>query len=227
MTSTRHVVSAVRAAPRVVIVKTGVANIASVLAAFHRLGAVTELSTDPDTIASADFVMLPGVGAFAAGMAALGGKDGALALALKSRFSSDRPTMAICLGLQLLAAVSDESPGVSGLSIFETSHVGRFSPIDIDEPRSNARGLKVPQLGWNEVVPDEGARLLTRGFAYFANSYRLTDAPPGWVAARAHYGGLFVAALERGPHLACQFHPELSGPWGQALIARWLVGVSC
>lgn len=211
-----------RAVPRVVIVKTGVANIASVLAAFHRLGADTDLSTDPETIASADFVMLPGVGAFAAGMAALGGKDGALASALKSRFSSDRPTMAICLGLQLLATASDESPGVAGVSIFETSHVGRFSSVDGD-----GHTLKVPQLGWNEVVPDDGARFLTRGFAYFANSYRLTDTPPGWVAARAHYGGSFVAALERGPHLACQFHPELSGPWGQALIARWLEGVSC
>lgn len=213
---------------RVHVIRTGVANLASVVAAFHRLGAETELTTDPGAVREAELVMLPGVGAFAAGMAALGGRDGELARALISRFSSDRPTMAICLGLQLLAASSDESPGVSGLSIFETSHVGRFSPVD---PEGQAtQGLKVPQLGWNEVLPEAGARLVTPGFAYFANSFRLSAAPVGWVPSWADYGGPFVAALERGPHLACQFHPELSGPWGQALIGRWLAGaggVSC
>lgn len=213
---------------RVHVIRTGVANLASVVAAFHRLGAETELTVDPEAVREAAFVMLPGVGAFAAGMAALGGergREGALAKALISRFSSDRPTMAICLGLQLLAASSDESPGVEGLSIFETSHVGRFSTVD-----SAGRAMKVPQLGWNEVAPDAGARLVKAGFAYFANSYRLSEAPAGWVATRADYGGSFIAALERGPHLACQFHPELSGPWGQALMGRWLSGaggVSC
>jgi len=213
---------------KVHIIRTGVANLASVVAAFHRLGAETELTTEPESVRAADFVMLPGVGAFAAGMAALGGRSGELAQALISRFSSDRPTMAICLGLQLLAASSDESPGVEGLSIFETSHVGRFSTVDTDG--EILQGLKVPQLGWNEVVPDDAARLVERGFAYFANSFRMSEAPAGWVATRAHYGGSFIAALERGPHLACQFHPELSGPWGQALIGRWLRGaggVSC
>lgn len=210
------------------VIRTGVANLASVVAAFHRLGAETELTTDAEAVREADLVMLPGVGAFAAGMAALGGRDGELARALISRFSSDRPTMAICLGLQLLGASSDESPGVPGLSIFETSHVGRFSPVDPEG--QEAQGLKVPQLGWNEVRPEAGARLVTAGFAYFANSYRLSEAPVGWVPSWADYGGPFVAALERGPHLACQFHPELSGPWGQALIGRWLAGaggVSC
>lgn len=210
---------------RVLVIRTGVANLASVVAAFHRLGAETELTSAPERVRDADFVMLPGVGAYAAGMAALGGREGELARALISRFSSDRPTMAICLGLQLLAASSDESPGVPGLSIFETSHVGRFSTVD-----SAGQSMKVPQLGWNEVLPDAGARFVTPGFAYFANSYRLSEAPVGWVAMRADYGGSFIAALERGPHLACQFHPELSGPWGQALMGRWLAGaggVSC
>lgn len=208
---------------KVQVIRTGVANIASVVAAFHRLGAEAELTVDPEAVRRADFVMLPGVGAFAAGMAALGGRDGALAHALISRFSSDRPTMAICLGLQLLAASSDESPGVQGLSIFETSHVGRFPAVD-----AQGSSIKVPQLGWNEVVPDADSRLITRGYAYFANSFRLEKAPAGWTAAHADYGGSFVAALTRGPHLVCQFHPELSGSWGQGLISRWLgQGASC
>lgn len=207
-------------APHVVIVRTGVANLASVVAAFHRLGATTTLTLDPELVASADRVMLPGVGAFGAGMAALGGREAGLGAALVSRFSSDRPTMAICLGLQLLAASSDETPGISGLSIFEGSHVARFG----GEDPGTGLPLKIPQLGWNKVRPGAGARLLEPGYAYFANSFRLASAPSGWVAAMSDYGGPFVAALERGPHLACQFHPELSGPWGQALISRWLEG---
>ncbi len=212
-------ISSASAGPRnVVIVKTGVANLASVVAAFDRLGAATTITTDPDAVAAADFVMLPGVGAFGAGMAGLGGRGHGLGAALVSRFSNDRPTMAICLGLQLLATTSDETQGVTGLSIFEQSHVARFAGID----PTTGLPLKVPQLGWNKVVPDASARLLTTGYAYFANSFRLTSPPTGWTAALSEYGGPFVAALERGPHLACQFHPELSGPWGQALIARWL-----
>jgi glutamine amidotransferase len=72
------------------------------------------------------------------------------------------------------------------------------------------------------VAAGPGCRLLTDGFAYFANSYKLDAVPDGWRGATADHGGPFAAALERGAVLACQFHPELSGPWGQALVERWL-----
>ncbi|XOV77310.1 MAG: hypothetical protein ACFHWZ_17760 [Phycisphaerales bacterium] len=65
------------------------------------------------------------------------------------------------------------------------------------------------------------ARFLRSGCAYFANSYRLTEAPDGWRVATSHYAGPFLAAMERGATLACQFHPELSGRWGLHLLARW------
>ncbi|MCP4246745.1 MAG: imidazole glycerol phosphate synthase subunit HisH, partial [bacterium] len=83
-------------------------------------------------------------------------------------------------------------------------------------------GVRVPQLGWNRVEPTPGCVLSQPGYAYFANSYRLVECPTGWRAAYADHGGRFVAALERGPLLACQFHPELSGSWGIALLGRWL-----
>ncbi len=67
-------------------------------------------------------------------------------------------------------------------------------------------------------------RFLTPGHAYFANSYRLTAIPEGWSGLTADHAGPFVAALERGNTLACQFHPELSGPWGLALLRRWVNG---
>ena len=72
------------------------------------------------------------------------------------------------------------------------------------------------------VDPAEGAKLLGAGHFYFANSFRLTDAPLGWTPAFTEYGGRFVSALERGNVLACQFHPELSGEAGRSLLERWL-----
>ena len=80
----------------------------------------------------------------------------------------------------------------------------------------------MPQLGWNRVVPKEGCTFLNEGYAYFANSYRLTSIPEGWSGATSDHGGDFVAAIERGTILACQFHPELSGAWGAELVDRWL-----
>jgi len=139
--------------------------------------------------------------------------------ALAERVRQGAPTLAICLGLQLLCEDSEESPGEAGLGVVGGT-VSRFPD-----------GLKVPQLGWNRIEPDPACRLLRPAHVYFANSYRLPAAPSGWDAARADYGGPFVAALERGAVLACQFHPELSGPEGLALLRRWLDsadgGASC
>lgn len=197
--------------PTVTIVRTGVANLASVVAAFERLGAQTHVTTDAAEVAAASHVMLPGVGAFGAGMAALAAHD--LGRALSERVAADRPTVAICLGLQLLCRQSEETPGIPGLGILPVA-VTRFSPSRV----------KVPQLGWNRVHPPTGARYLEPGHAYFANSYRVADlaALADFTVATADYDGPFVAALERGRLLACQFHPELSGPWGSALLRRWL-----
>jgi imidazole glycerol-phosphate synthase subunit HisH len=195
--------------PEVVIIRTGVANIASVTAAFQRAGALVRLEDSPDAITHADHVVLPGVGAFAAGMERLHAL--ALAQPLIERIAAGRPTLAICLGLQLLARSSDESPGVAGLGILD-AHVTRFS----------GDAICIPQLGWNRVTAQPGCALLRDGYAYYANSYRLDAIPDGWSGALSTHGAPFVAAIERGAVLACQLHPELSGPWGAALLSRWL-----
>lgn len=193
---------------QVAIIETGVANIASVRAALTRLGVTHYGVQTPEAIAAADRLVLPGVGAFAAGMSRLVELE--LVEALRARVAADRPTLAICLGLQLLCRGSDESPGVEGLGIIP-AHVGRFGDH-----------VRVPQLGWNHIRPSAGCRLLEAGHVYFANSYRLDALPDGWEGAVADHGGEFVAAVERGAVLACQFHPELSGAFGAALLARWL-----
>ena len=191
----------------VLIVPTGTANIASVMAAFRRLGAEPRLATSPAEVTRASHVMLPGVGAFGASMARL--VEHGLDHALRVRIAADRPTICICVGHQLLFKTSDESPGVRGLGVV-AGHIGSF---DGD--------VRVPQFGWNSVHATAGARLLEGGYAYFANSFRATEAP-GWSIASATHGGRYVAAMERGNVVGCQFHPELSGAYGEALLSRFL-----
>jgi imidazole glycerol phosphate synthase glutamine amidotransferase subunit len=199
----------VSAALEVLVVGTGIANLASVLAGLCRAGARPRLAVSAAEIAAAPAVLLPGVGAFDAGIQALE-RSGA-ARALRERIAEDRPTLAICLGLQLLLDGSAESAdGRPGLGVIR-GFADRFP----DQ-------VRVPQLGWNEVVPDPGCRLLAPGHAYFANSFRLPTRPPGAVCAIAAHGGPFVAAFERGNLLACQFHPELSGAYGGALLTRFV-----
>ena len=195
---------------QVLVIGTGVANTASVLAALKRVGADPRLSVDPAEVAAAERVVLPGVGSFASGMARL--REAGLVEVLRARIRSDRATLGICLGLQLLGEGSEEAPGVAGLGVVPM-RAERF-PSD----------RVVPQLGWNGVRVAAGVGMLESGSAYFANSYRVVAPPPGWRVAWTDYGGAFAAAIERGAVLACQFHPELSGDWGLALLRRWLLG---
>jgi imidazole glycerol phosphate synthase glutamine amidotransferase subunit len=192
----------------VVIVRTGSANLASVVAVFNRAGAPHEITEDPGVVETAQRLVVPGVGAFGAVVGRL--ESLGLATPIAERIRAGRPTLAICLGLQILAVASEENPGVRGLGVLSET-ITRFPD-----------GLRVPQLGWNRVVAGDGASLLEDGTAYFANSFKLDSIPVGWSGATTDHGGPFVAALERGPVLACQFHPELSGSWGQALVERWL-----
>lgn len=193
---------------RVTIVPTGTANTASVVAAFRRLGTAPVIVSDADVVDRADRVVLPGVGAFGAAMAELD-RTG-MREALQRRLAGGRPVLAICVGMQLLAEASAESTGVAGLGQIKAT-VGRF-------PES----VRVPQLGWNQVAAGAGCRFVDDGWAYFANSYRIDEVPEGWAAATTDHGGPFLAAMERGEVLACQFHPELSGEWGSRVLARWL-----
>ena len=192
----------------VVVVPTGTANLASIMAGLERAGAAPRLMVRAKEVGRAARVVLPGVGAFGAAMGRLE-QDG-VAKILADRVRAGRPTLAVCVGLQLLCESSEESPGVSGLGVLP-GKLTRFPDR-----------VRVPQLGWNRIEPVSRCRMLAAGHAYFANSYRLTEAPSGWRAAYADHGGRFVAGFERGPVLACQFHPELSGALGATLIERWL-----
>jgi imidazole glycerol-phosphate synthase subunit HisH len=196
-------------AREVVVLPTGTANLASVLAAFSRQGATTRMAENAAMVSAAERVVLPGVGTFGAALAGLRAAGPADAIAARVRAGA--ATLAMCVGLQVLFEESDESPDVKGLFAIP-GRVGRFPET-----------VRVPQFGWNRIEPAPTCRFLRPGYAYFANSYRVLDAP-GCAIATAEHGGRFVAALERDHVLACQFHPELSGAYGHALIARWLEG---
>lgn len=190
------------------IVPTGTANVASVAAAFGRLGVTAREIAKPGDVGTAAGIVVPGVGSFGSAMDridAAGMRD-----ALVERVDAGRPTLFVCVGMQLLCDASEESPGTTGLGIV-ADRIERFEGRE-----------RVPQMGWNRIDPSEDTQFIEPGWAYFANSYRLQRRPDGWVASTASYSGEFVSTVERGNVLACQFHPELSGRWGAGVLERWL-----
>lgn len=194
---------------RLVIIDSGIANVASVRSAFRAIGLEPDVTRDPTVVADASHLVLPGVGAFGAGLASL--RAAGLEAPLRDAVARDIPLLAVCLGLQLLTEGSDEAPDASGLGVIP----GRCIRL----PDT----VRVPQLGWNAVTAARDG-VLTDGMAAYANSYALPTASAGWRASWTTHGHRFVAALERGNLLACQFHPELSGSWGLAVLRRWAEG---
>jgi imidazole glycerol phosphate synthase glutamine amidotransferase subunit len=172
----------------------GAGNVRSVLAAFRRLGATAGATRDPADVLSAGLAVLPGVGSAASAMAGL--REAGVDDALRERTRSGRPTLGICLGLQLALQESEEDGGVAGLGLLP----GRAVRL---------RHGRVPRMGWAEVEPWGGT-------FYFAHAYA-AETP----AATAHSEGV-VAAAESGPFLGVQFHPEKSGPAGARFLERCL-----
>jgi imidazole glycerol phosphate synthase glutamine amidotransferase subunit len=190
----------------IAVVDYGGGNVASAIKALQSLGAECVLASDPRTLASAERVVLPGVGAFGDVMAGLLARG--LVEPLVSFLRSGHPFLGICVGLQVLFESSEESPGVSGLGLLKGSVV-RF------------RQGKVPQIGWNDVEV-RSSRWLLPGHYYFVNSYYPVPADPGAVSATSDHHGAFCCAVEAGPVCAVQFHPEKSGRLGLESLGRWL-----
>jgi imidazole glycerol-phosphate synthase subunit HisF len=192
----------------VVVVDSGVANLASIRVAFDRLGQPTRLATRPEDLEGASHIVLPGVGAFSA-IERL--RNAGLDAAIRDAISQNRAVLAICLGMQMLCEGSDEAPAARGIGVIP----GRCVAL----PDS----VRVPHLGWNWVAAATDCRYLTSGSGAYANSFALPAQPDGWSVAWTTHGARFVAAAERGAVVACQFHPELSGAFGVDLLGRWLM----
>jgi len=189
----------------------GLGNLASVARAMAAIGRPAKLTADPKAIAKADRLILPGVGAFAAGMANLAGRG--LIEPIKEYIASGRPFLGICLGLQLLMETSEEGTSAvrqpAGLGIF--AGTVRLLP---------GPG-KVPQIGWNSLRTNGRHPLLqplAGQYVYFVHSYYADPIDKSLVAAEADAGVTFAAALGRDNILAVQFHPEKSGAVGLDLL---------
>ena len=195
----------------IAVVDYGAGNLRSVEKALQAIGAQARLTEDPAEVADADAVVLPGVGAFGDAVERLRARG--LDVAVLEVIRAGKPFLGICLGLHLLFDASEESPGVEGLGVLP-GEVRRFSG-----------DLKVPHLGWNEVLFDEKEPLFTGvpkgAYFYFAHSYfaELAQAAPavGWT----EYGRRFVCAVRNENVWAVQFHPEKSQRWGLQVLRNF------
>ncbi len=190
-------------------------NLRSVHKAFETQGYTASVISDPDAIEKADGLVLPGVGAFGDCLKNLREKN--LLEPIKDFISSGRPFLGICLGLQALFNESEESPGVKGLGVFN-GKVIKFSSLP-------PNGLKVPQIGWNQVEFDRQIAALKnvpqKSWFYFVHSYYVKPDDKDLSIVRSDYGVEFTAAVAKDNIFACQFHPEKSGELGLMIIRNF------
>lgn len=197
----------------VAVVDYGMGNLASVAKALERSGAETRVTASAKTVRSADAVVLPGVGAFRDAARRL--EQSGLGAVVLERLAAGTPFLGVCLGLQLLFESSGEGGRWPGLGVFG----GTVERLETD--------LKVPHIGWNQLVWTEAGREmagdLPDGVAvYFVHSYAARPANPAIVAATTDYGGPVVAAVAHDNVWAVQFHPEKSSRVGLHLLAGFV-----
>ncbi|OJU16363.1 MULTISPECIES: imidazole glycerol phosphate synthase subunit HisH [unclassified Sphingomonas] len=187
-------------------------NLRSVENALRAAGATdVTVTADPDIIARAERIVLPGVGAFGACAANLRAVDG-LEQALAERvLRGGAPFLGICVGMQLMAETGEEMGTHRGLAWIR-GRVARLTPSD---PTA-----KVPHMGWNDVTPLAPHPLLAAGEAYFLHSYAFTGEH---ILAQTDHAGPVAAAIGRDNLLGVQFHPEKSQRYGLALLEQFLV----
>ena len=200
---------------RLAVLDYGIGNLRSAQKALQRVGADARLVTSAADAADADAVVLPGVGAFGACMAAL--RAAGLECAVHHAVASGKPFLGICVGMQMLFDGSQENPDVRGLGVIP----GRIEWLTGDVPR--------PQMQWNRLRLS-GADPLWAGLGeapwmYFVHSLHGVPADPATVVATCEYGQPVNAAFRAGNVFATQFHPEKSGRHGLALLANFVATV--
>ena len=193
----------------------GIGNLRSAEKALQRVGGDARLVSEPDEAMTADAVVLPGVGAFGRCMEAL--RATGLDKVAVAAVEDGRPFLGICIGLQVLYDGSEEDRDARGLGLLRGT------------VRALPEGQKRPQMQWNRVhVSGAGSGLFSGcgedPWVYFVHSY--APEPTAEVVATCDYGGPVVAAVERGPLWATQFHPEKSGASGLAVLGNFVSAVA-
>lgn len=205
---------------KIVIIDYGVGNLYSLIRAFKFFGVDAIVAEDAETLGQANGVVLPGVGSFAAGMRGL--KIRGLEKKILDIAQSDKPMLGICLGAQIMMSQGHEFGVCPGLDIIK-GQVVHFPDLTAKE--------KVPQVGWNKIVPPQaGAWLGTildsfteNNQVYFVHSYILEPEFKENILALTTYGDhTFCSAVKRGNIYGCQFHPEKSGRAGLKIIDNFI-----
>lgn len=196
------------------IVDYGVGNVASVQNMLKKAGYVAELTGDPDVIAKASKVILPGVGAFDRAAAIL--RKSGLRDAVIQAADAGAQVLGICLGMQLLLDGSEEGEGAeAGLGLIP----GRVVAFP---PEIRAQGLRTPHMGWNSITrvgdPATLPTLADGDRFYFVHSYHAEPNDPSHRFATAHHGIDFTAMVRKGNVIGAQFHPEKSHRTGMAML---------
>ena len=171
------------------------------------------ITSDAEVVRRANRVVLPGVGAFRACIEPLRAIPGMIEAMREVVFDLGRPFMGICVGMQLLAEAGEEFGRHEGLGWIP----GTVRRIERADP-----AIKIPHMGWNDVVLAGGHPLVAPGEAYFLHSYHFDATDPATVVATTDHGGPLVAAVGRDNILGVQFHPEKSQAYGLATLARFL-----
>ena len=204
---------------RISIIDYGSGNLHSVIKAFQQLGALVKVTSDPGDVARAERLVLPGVGAFEDGMAGLDKRG--LISGIQDYFSTERPFLGICLGMQMLLTESEEFGLKPGMGVIP----GRVTEIPVQ------KGYKVPHIGWSRIQPRpeeswSGSILedvVPGTRVYFVHSFSAQPAQEEHRLADTMYGNYRIsAAIQRGQVVGCQFHPEKSGPLGLKILERFL-----
>lgn len=210
--------------PTITMIDYGGSNLRSVQKALEAVGARVRVTDDPAVVREAARLVLPGVGAFGEGMAAL--RAGGLAAATVAAVDAGATLLGICLGMQLLFDESEEMGQHAGLGLL-AGRVVRF-PAGLSH---DSRPLKVPHVGWNEIEPavnpPSRVHALLDGIvsgvhAYFVHSYVCVPRDAADILAYADYGGPFAAAVGRGRVFGYQFHPEKSQRVGLRLLRNYV-----
>jgi imidazole glycerol-phosphate synthase subunit HisH len=194
----------------------GSGNLRSVEKALQKVGANVRVITRPEEMKEARAVVLPGVGAFDDCVHALEGQ--ALIEGVREFIRSGRPFLGICVGYQVLFERSDEFNSCAvGMGLFR-GKVARFP---------NQPGLKVPQIGWNQIELVQPDCPLYHGipngsYVYFVHSFFPSPEDPSIVATRTHYGETFASSIRKENVFATQFHPEKSQQIGLRLLSNFV-----
>jgi imidazole glycerol-phosphate synthase subunit HisH len=195
------------------IVDYGMANLRSVQKAFEKVGYAADISGDPNRVAEADKLVLPGVGAFRDAIARLRTAD--LVDPIRDHIQAGKPFFGICLGLQLLFTTSNEDGVYQGMDVFP-GEVVRFTDVP---------GLKVPHMGWNQLHVKKPAPHLAglgdKPSVYFVHSYYVVPKDASLIATQTDYPTPFTSAIWQDNVFATQFHPEKSQRVGLAMLHKF------